>query len=111
MTLLIDWGNYLIPERDVLQIKTLDLEDFYAAASDLDKANLYFVLLCSFYHYMSKGRRETAARLSFLLACYLFMCFCPPASGELAAHYIEQAVSLHPTGQYKEWQKLIQRGN
>ena len=107
----IDWGTPLISENDAMQIETLDLEDFYATASDLDKANLYFVLLNSFHHYMSKEKRETAAHLSFLMAYYLFMCLCPPASCELAMHHIEQAISLHPTEQYEEWREHICEGN
>ena len=87
----------MLPESDVLQIETADLEDFYASASDLDKANLYFVLLNAFHHYKS--------------AYYLFMCFRPPASGDLAMHYIEQALALHPTEQYEQWREHIREGN
>ena len=111
MDIQLDWGNPLLPESDVLRIETTDLEDFYASASDLNKANLYFVLLNALHHYKSEGKGEVSAHLSFLIAYYLFMCFLPPASGNLAMHYIEQAIALYPTEQYEQWREHIREGN
>lgn len=111
MVLKIDWGEPSIQEKDVLQIKPSDLDDFYVKATDLDKANIYFVLLNSYYICMDADNQEAAAHLSFLIAYYLFISFTPPASCELALRYIKQAITLHPTEEYLEWLALIREGN
>ena len=109
--LKIDWDNPLIEEGDVLQVKTSDLDNFYIAASDFDKSNLFFVLLNSYHCYLDKDEQKTAAHLSFLIAYYLFITLTPPGSCELAMHYIKQAISLHPLEEYSKWLILIEKGN
>lgn len=111
MTLSINWGEPIIPESGVLQIQPSDLDDFYAAASDFDKSNIFFVLLTSFYHYHDNAEREKAAHLSFLIAYYLFITLTPPGSCQLASHFINQAVALNPLEMYLEWVPLIKKGN
>ena len=109
--LKIDWGNPIIESTYVLRLKPTDLDDFYVAASDFDKTNLFFVLLTSFHHYLDAGSKEKAAHLSFLMAYYLFLPLTPPGSWLLAMHYIKQAISLNPIEEYKEWLPLIEQGN
>ena len=50
MQLRIDWNEPIIRKEQVLQIQLSDLDDFYVAASDFDKMNIFFVLLTSFHH-------------------------------------------------------------
>jgi len=111
MKLKIDWEKPILQEDYVLQIELSDLDDFYVMASDLDKSNLFFVLLVSFQNYLEKLRQELAAHLSFLMAYYLFTSLTPPGSYELSMHYIKQAVLLNPLEIYKEWYSLIEQGN
>lgn len=111
MTLNIDWEEPTIREDDVMQIQPSDLDGFYAAANTLDRTNLFFVLLTSFHHYLDKAEQEKAAHLSFLMAYYLCITLTPPGSWELAMYYIDQAISLNPLDQYKEWLPLIEKGN
>ncbi|MBE6898493.1 MAG: hypothetical protein E7475_05760 [Ruminococcaceae bacterium] len=111
LTLHINWSEPLIEDGEVLLIKPTDLNDFYAKASDLDKSNLFFILLNSFHHYFDLGETEKAAHLSFLLAYYLFVPLTPPASCDLALHYIKQALSLNPLDEYRKWLSLMEKGN
>ncbi len=111
LKLQIDWERPIFQENIILQIAPSDLDDFYVAASGLDKANLFFVLLTSFQHYLERKERERAAHLSFLMAYYLFNALTPPGSYELSKHYIKQAVSLNPIELYTEWLSLIEKGN
>ncbi len=48
LKLQIDWERPIFQENIVLQIAPSDSDDFYVAASDVDNANLLFVLLTSF---------------------------------------------------------------
>lgn len=107
----LNWGNPIIKEADVLSITTDDLCAVYESASDLNKGNLFFVLLASFFDYTEQEKQEAAAHLSFLIAFYLFMIHTPPGSQALAMHYIKQAVALNPADQYKAWVSLIEKGN
>ena len=111
MTLNINWQEPIIQEQDVMQILPTDLNDFYTAANHFDKTNLFFVLLTSFHHYLDREEGEKAAHLSFLMAYYLFITLTPPGSWELAIHYINQAISLNPLDEYREWLSLIEKGN
>lgn len=111
MSLKVDFDEPIIQENDIMQIQTSDLDDFYVAANDLDKTNLFFVLLTSFQHYLDKGKQKNAAHLSFLMAYYLFITLTPPGSWELAMHYIKQAISLNPLDEYQEWLSLIEKGD
>ena len=111
LKLQIDWERPIFQENIVLQIAPSDLDDFYVEASDLDKANLFFILLASFQHYLERKERERAAHLSFLMAYYLFNALTPPGSCELSIHYIKQAISLNPIELYTEWLSLIEKEN
>ena len=111
MILKINWQEPTIQENDVMQIQPTNLDDFYATADSFDRTNLFFVLLTSFHHYFDKGEQGKAAHLSFLMAYYLFIALTPPGSWKLAVHYINQAISLNPLDEYKEWLPLIEKGN
>lgn len=109
--LKIDFGNPIIGEHEVMEISLSTLDDFYVKADEVDKFNLFFVLLASLHHYLDKADRIKAAHLSFLTAYYLFTPLTPPASYSLALHYIEKAISLNPIDTYREWLSIIEKGN
>ena len=111
MKLTIDWSQPVLAEEDVPRIALSDLDDFYVSASDLDKSNLFFVLLTSCHHHLDCGRDQTAARLCWLMAYYLFVALTPPGSLELALHYIRRAIALDPREEYVQWRELIKKGN
>lgn len=111
MQLHIDWGEPVIPREQVLQIQPRDLDGFYFGASDLDKSNLFFLLLNSLHRYEGEQDHRRAARLSFLAAYYLFITLTPPGSWELAQYYINKAVALDGEPEYLTWQALIEKGN
>ena len=107
----IKWDNPVFTETEVLNLSTQDLSDFYVYADDADKLNMYFMLEASFYHYENKKRDIQAAKLAFLTAFYVFTVITPPASAELAMHFIKEAVRLNPLEEYKDWILIIKRGN
>lgn len=111
MKFQINWENPIIAKANILQIQPSDLDDFYISASDLDKGNIFFVLLVSFNHYREENCKAEAAHLSFLMAYYLFVTHTPPGSYDLARYYIAEALQLNPLDEYKEWQALIENGN
>ena len=111
MKLTINWSEPVLPEEDIPQITPSDLNDFYVSASDLDKSNLFFVLLTSCHHHLDHGRDQTAAHLCWLMAYYLFVALTPPGSLELALHYIRRSIALDPREEYVQWRELIKKGN
>lgn len=78
MKLQINWSDPVIPQSEVLNMKPSDLDTFYITATDLDKSNLFFVLLTSAHHYEAEGNPVLAAHLYFLTANYLFISLTPP---------------------------------
>jgi len=54
---------------------------------------------------------KAAAHCAFLMAYYLFIPLTPPASFELAEFYIDRALEWNETPEYREWKKLIDKGN
>ena len=111
MKILIDFNEPIICREIILDIRPADLDDFYLAASDYDKNNLFFVLLTSILHYEDSGDTVEAAHLNFLAAYYLFSTLTPPWSLNLALHYINRAISLNHLEKYDEWFDLIKKGN
>lgn len=111
MKLRIDFGEPVIKETAVMEITPFDLDDFYVSASDLDKMNLFFVLLTSLHYYEELGEKEKAAHLSFLAAYYLFLPLTPPGSYLLTLHYIKKAIALSPKAEYQKWLELMEKGN
>lgn len=111
MELKIDFGNPIIGEEQLTRLTADDLNDFYASASEINRLNLFFVLLNSLHHYEKRGRSKQAAYLSFLAAYYLFVPLTPPGSSSLALHYIKKSIILDPKPEYQEWFALMQKGN
>lgn len=111
MQLKIDFANPVLASEAVLNIQPSDMDDFYVTATELDRTNLFFVLLTSLHHYEECGDNRRAAHLSFLAANYLFVALTPPGSWPLAMHYMQKAVELYPCAEYEEWLALIQKGN
>ena len=111
MKILIDFSEPIIGKEQILDIRPVDLDDFYLAASDYDKNNLFFVLLTSILHYEDGGDIVEAAHLNFLAAYYLYSTLTPPGSQSLALHYINRAISLNHLTEYDEWLDLIKKGN
>lgn len=111
MTISINWDGPRIDGCEIWQLQPSHLDDFYVTASDLDKGNLFFVLLASFHDALDRQEPEQAAHLSFLMAYYLFNALTPPGSQALAEHYIRQAIALHPLEDYETWRALIEQGN
>ena len=111
MKLNINWNDPIIADADVMKLTANDLDDFYCTASELDKSNLFFVLLTSLHYYEEKKDIEKAAHLSFLTANYLFVALTPPGSYNLALHYMKKAVFLNPKSEYHEWYRLMEQGN
>ena len=111
MKIRIDFGNPLISPEQVESLSACDLNDFYAVSSNFDRTNLCFVLLNSIHKYEAEGKQEYAAKLCFLLACYLFVPLTPPGSASLALYYMDKAIALDTKPEYLEWLELIRKGN
>ena len=111
MELKINWNEPIFDEAAAAAITPADTEDFYVKASEIDQLNLYFELEASFHKYVSEGKNELAAHLAFLIAFYLFIVLTPPASCDLALHYIHEALRLNPLPEYEEWLEHIKEGN
>ena len=107
----INFDKPIIEKECVLETVTGDLDNFYAAASDIDRINLFFILLASLHYYEEKGDTVRTAHLSFLMAYYVFALLTPPGSECLALYYMNKAVSLNPTPEYKEWLSIMEKGN
>ena len=51
----VNFDKPIIEKECVLETVTGDLDNFYAAASDIDRINLFFILLASLHYYEEKG--------------------------------------------------------
>ena len=111
MKLRIDFAKPVWEEKEAAALTCDDLNDFYAAASETERLDLFFMLLATLHRFEEAGEKSLAAHLSFLTAYYLFVPLTPPASCRLALHYIKKAIRLDPKPLYKEWQALIEKGN
>lgn len=107
----VKFDEPIIGKDNVLEIGSRDLDDYYASASDIDRSNLFFVLLTSLHYYEENGDTVRAAHLSFLVAYYVFTPLTPPGSYCLALHYMDKAISLYPLPEYKEWLAVMKKGN
>lgn len=107
----IKFDEPVIGKEDVLEIGSEDLDNFYVSASDIDRMNLFFVLLTSLYYYEENGDTVRAAHLNFLAAYYVFTPLTPPGSYYLALHYMNKAISLNPLPEYREWLIVMEKGN
>ena len=108
MFIEIRFDDPFLPREQIPGLQTKDLDDFYVAASETDRLNLFFVLLNTLHRAEDDGEKKEAAHLSFLTAYYLFVPLTPPGSAELALHYIRKAAALDPRLEYGEWLERIQ---
>lgn len=111
MIIAIDFEKPIIKSDIVLELAPNDLDDFYKTSSDLDKNNLFFILLTSLHFYEGNNDTYKAAHLSFLISYYLFVSLTPPGSCDLALYYIKKAILLNPISEYNKWLELIKKGN
>ena len=111
MNLSIHFDEPYIRREQISRLQPTDLNDFYASASEVDRLNLFFVLLNTLHSLEQDGDPVLEAHLCFLLAYYLFVPLTPPGSCALALHYIRQAVALHPLPEYREWLERMEQGN
>lgn len=111
MKLSIRFEAPYLSREQLSTLRPTDLNDFYASASEIDRLNLFFVLLNTLHTLEQDGNPVLEAHLCFLLAYYLFVPLTPPGSCSLALHYIQRALELHPLPEYQEWLTLIEKGN
>ncbi len=103
----IKFDEPIIGKDNVLEIGSKDLDDFYVSASDIDRVNLFFVLLTSLHYYEENEDTIRAAHLSFPTAYYVFTPLTPPGSHYLALHYMNKAISLNPLPEYRGWLAIM----
>lgn len=60
----VNFDKPIIKKECVLETVIGDLDNFYASASDIDRVNLFFILLASLYYYEENGDAVRAAYLS-----------------------------------------------
>lgn len=111
MVMKIDFDEAIIGKDCVMEISIEDLDDFYVSASDIDRGNLFFILLSSLHYYEESGDTVRAAHLSYLTAYYVFSPLTPPGSHYLALHYMRKALSMNQLLEYKEWLSIMEKGN
>jgi len=111
MRIAIDFEHPYFDEETVLGLTPEALDQFYHDANEVNQLNLFFVLEATLHRLEGEWRAEAAARCAFLMAYYLFTPLTPPASQELAAHYIDRALKWHETPEYRAWKALIDQGN
>lgn len=80
-------------------------------ANEVNQLNLFFVLEASLHKFQGRNSTKAAARCAFLMAYYLFIPLTPPASFELATFYINKALELDETPEYRQWKEAIDEGN
>ena len=105
----IDWDEPYIKTDVILGITASELDDFYAAAEEPDRLNFFFVLLNTLNRCIND--KEKAAHVLYLIAYYLFVPLTPPASQELAEHYINRAIERNPKDEYLLLREIIRNGN
>lgn len=112
MELKIDFSSPLFEEETASAITPEVLDDYYARATETGRLNLFFMLEASFHKYSSEGKNELASHLAFLIAYYVFVPLTPPASYDLALHYIKETKRLSPHNEnYTRWLEIIENGN
>lgn len=105
----LDYENPLFSEASVIELTMESLNDFYAETQNSYRQyELFFVLLNSLHKYLGQGKKEVAAKISFLLAYYLFIALTPIANLELALHYVEKAIELDSKAEYIKLKNSIE---
>ena len=111
MKIEIDFEHPYFSEKAVSELTTKDLDDFYVVEDEVNRLNLFFVMEASLHRFKREKKAEVAAKCAFLIAYYLLVPLTPPASLELAEFYIDKALELNETQEYREWKKYIDEGN
>lgn len=111
MKIEINFEQPYMDEKTVMELTTKDLDYFYAAADEVSRLNLFFILEASLHRLRDKGNRKVAARCAFLMAYYLFTPLTPPASYELAEFYVNKALEWDEMPEYRQWKEIIDKGN
>ena len=111
MKIEIDFEHPYFSEKAVSELTTKDLDDFYVVEDEVNRLNLFFVMEASLHRFQREKKAEVAAKCAFLIAYYLLVPLTPPASLELAEFYIDKALELNETQEYREWKKYIDEGN
>lgn len=111
MDIQINFSKPLLERNQIPELQTEDLNRFYASATEVDRLNLFFVLLNTLQSMEHDPEPVLEARLCFLMAYYLFVPLTPPGSCTLALHYMRRAMDLHPLPEYQEWLCLMEKGN
>lgn len=62
--------------------------------------SMFFVLLNSLHKYLGQGKKKVAAKISFLVAYYLFIALNPIVNLDLALYYIETEIELDSKAEY-----------
>ena len=106
-----DYDGQTIPADRVFEITESVLDDLYVSSDESGKFNIFFHLLNEYHVLNTQGLNEEAAYISYLLSYYLFISLTPPQSMSLALFYANEAVRLHETDKYKEWVKIVEKGN
>ena len=111
MKIEINFAQPYMDGKTVTALTIDDLDRFYSAADEVNRLNLFFVLEASLHRLQDRGDRKAAARCAFLMAYYLFTPLTPPASCELAEFYIHKALEWDEMPEYRQWAKMIAKGN
>lgn len=98
---VLDYKNPILSEENVRKLSVEQLNDFYGQTQHSFKQyDVFFVLFGSFNYYLDAGKKELAAKLSYLAAYYLFIALTPISYLELALHFVDKAIELHPMPDY-----------
>ncbi len=111
MKIKIDFEHPYFEEKTIFELDLNDLNSFYQMENEVNQLNLFFVLEASLHRFQRENKVKAAARCAFLMAYYLFTPLTPPASFELAEFYIDRALEWNETPEYREWKKIIDKGN
>lgn len=105
----LNYENPMLSEKSVGEISTETLNDFYEETQNSYRQyELVFVLLNSLHHYLDERKTEVAAKISFLVAYYLFIALTPIAHLDLALHYIDKAIELDSKAEYIKLKDAIE---
>lgn len=109
MKIEINYENPILLEKNVHEMSTEVLNDFYAETQNSYRQyELFFVFLNSLHYYLEEGKKEVAAKISFLIAYYLFIALTPIAHLDLALYYIDKAIEMNSKTEYIQMRNAIE---
>lgn len=107
----IDFNQPVISEDNILAMIPRDIDDQYEVSSEIERFNLFFILLATFHSCEDSNKTVLAAHMAYLLSYYLFVALTPPGSEKLALHYAQKALELNPSSLYTQWYDFVLTGN